>query len=221
MVYRDPDTGQFVSSGGGAKAYHDATRIGGLLTAVIPAADLSGGTGDNQVSGDETEIVDFDGYLANDEVFRLQMARVSAVLSLPTTATAEGSGTLKYGIGGSGDINAAIHNTDSFYGSATVAEEGQVDIHQDNHQEMPSIWHLGTLYAENSAADSTNGLGVGGDSAHESELIPFGANLGDGPVYDRDDELYAPFEVATDNISDHAIRGQMQVLLWGHIEELD
>lgn len=220
MVRRDPDTGKFVS-GGSAKAvqWNDVKTIHGVNHYNIPAADLSGGTYERSVDGSNSEIINFSGELANDEVFRALGLQYVATLGGPTTATAEGSMELSWMVSSKPEQSSMRANS-PFYGGNVNREQGTIDI-VNGYQETTGTLVYGEMHAEPSAADSTNGLGLGADYDRERGIISFVEMFGDGPAYDRDDELYAPAEFGIDNVSDHAVNATIGVLLHGTVEELD
>lgn len=217
MVRRDPQTGQFVS-GSGSKNWTDMRRVGGVMTAVIPAADMGGTTDDQGVKGPGTELIDFTGLLENDEVYEVHAADITATFHLPTTATAESSGTFDYEIGTEPTPHWIVEQTGAFY-TGNVEHEREIVDFANHSEEMGSVIHVGNLVAHADAGDSTNGLGLGGDVDRERIFIDFEKT--GRPVYDRDDELYAPGEFTFDNISDHAMRAQVTCLLHGEVQSLD
>lgn len=216
MVRRDPRTGKFVSSGSGAD-WSDKTRVGGIVNYSIPAADLGGGTVTAGVDGEESEIVDFTDKLENDEVYQAERVQIATFLGLPTTATAESSAIVKFELGSRGDPTFPATATPVFYGGVTSAEDGIVDVNSTD-EEAGSVFWMGQHYAEASAVDTVNALGAGADAENDKETVYFGSA---GPVFDRDDELYAPAEISVDNVSDHAVVASCWVLLDGEVQELD
>lgn len=212
---RDPETGQFVSSGGGTD-WTDTTRVVGTLHSSIPAADLAGGTNEYEAIGDEVEVIDFGSTLDNDEVFRVLATRTTAVLAMPTTATAESSAQMSYGV--SMDAAAPVLQVDDpFYTGKVHKETGIIDT-TNSSDEANELLTVGELAADASAADTTNGLGVGADIDRDRQQTAYG---GAGPVFDKDDELYIPHEFGVDNISDHAVNASFSVFLHGVVEQLD
>lgn len=217
MPQRDPKTGKFVS-GGGSMDWSDTTQIGAYVSYSIPAADLAGGTG---VTGAEqhesTELVNFSPMLANDEVFVLHAARVTAGLALPTTATAESSGGMSFVIGT--EPSGQLHSVRSpFYHGSSDGGDGIIDYSKAS-KETGGVWHRGQAYAEASHSDTVNAVSAGSAPANQTEMVVFD-DIGARPAYDRDDEIYAPAELWYDNISDHAIEATITVLLFGHVEEV-
>lgn len=218
MPQRDPTTGKFVSGSGG-HAWTDQKRIMGISSATIPAADLSGGTVEVDVKGDHAELVDFSGSLENDEIFHVNAAYIASYLGLPTTATAEGSAVMNYEIGAD-STGILTEATPTFYGGNQNGGSGIADMSYSS-SEGGSQWFVDQLYAEPSLNDTVNGTGAGGSPAQNQEMLSFAADLGAGPAYDRDDEIYAPAEIQVDNVSDHAVTTSVWTMLYGHVEELD
>lgn len=218
MVRRDPDSGKFVSGSGGVD-WSETTAVEASYTSLIPAADLSGGTGQHNVDGEEAEIIDFSEVMANDEVFEVLGIQMSANLGLPTTATAEGSATFRFGLGSSSD--RSVHgNSGPFYAGGFDVEQDSVDVQKSQNVD-PGILLNGNLYAEPSHSDTTNGLAAGAAPANEQWVVSPEEALGASPVYDRDDELYLVHEIDVDNISDHAVRAAVLLTVHGRVEELD
>lgn len=216
MVSRDPQTGKFVSSSSG-RDWSKQTRISGQLHQTVPAADLAGGATEIDVTGDEVELVDFSDKLENDEVYRVHAMEVASVLALPTTATSEGNAFWNFTV--SPESGAGVFDfSPSFYpGGPPTDEKDVVDIIAGS-REVGGLLYNGVLYAENGHRDTVNGTAGGASPANEHETVHFGPN---GPVYDRDDEIYAPNELNIDGVSDHAVISAVAVLLHGHVEELD
>lgn len=216
MVSRDPQTGKFVSGGSG-HSWSQQTRYSGHIHTTIPAADLAGGALEQDLVGAEAELLDFSDKLENDEVYRIHQMDVAALLAMPTTATAESSCLLNYAITPDSDIEI-IHRSPTHYPGALVTDErGIIDVSAYDREAGGMLFN-GLLYAEASASDSVNGTGLGAAPAIERETVHFGP---DGPVFDRDDELYGPFEINIENVSDHAVVTSLGVLFHGHVEELD
>lgn len=222
MVRRDPETGQFVSGagGGGTKAWSETEQVVGAISFTINAADLSGGTGSRSVMGEDCKLVDFGDFLANDEVFIIDSMQVVAAFGLPTTATAESSGTFGYSILPKGSGAHANHSSPFYRGSADRTSDQNVDV---NHawNSGDSAFAVGYLRAEASHSDTTNGLAAGAEYENERYTVNFRTDYGARPAFDQDDELYAPCELSFDNISDHAVDATIKVLVQGEIQELD
>lgn len=215
---RDPQTGKFVSSGGGGSSvpWSKQKRLAGSIHITIPAADLAGGTEEVDTIGDATEIIDFTDQLENDEIYRLHSMDVTSVLALPTSATAEGNAWWNFVVGPESDT-PVMQSSPSFYIGSPVVEDGIADI-TGVTREAGGVMYNGMLYAEAGLLDTVNGAGAGAAPANMEETVHFGP---DGPVFDRDDELYAPSEINVDDVSDHAVVASVGVLLHGHVEELD
>lgn len=218
MPRRDPSTGQFVSGSGG-HAWTNQKRIMGIQSQTIPAADLSGGTTELDIKGDHAELVDFSDSLENDEIFHTDAAYVASYLGMPTTATAEGAAVLNYEIG-SDSAGILTESTPTFFGGNQNGSSGIADSSYAS-TEGREQWFVDQLYAEASLNDTVNGTGAGAAPAQNQEMISFAADLGAGPAYDRDDEIYAPAELQIDNVSDHAVIYSVWTMLYGHVEELD
>lgn len=219
MVRRDPQTGKFVS-GSSSDGWHEQTRVAGRTSYTIPAADLAGGNTTVKPVGSATELVDFTEVLGNDEVFEVLAAHVSASFFMPTTATSESSGFASFFISADNEVKGAMDATPTFYGGGQNDEYSKADISRASNEAGTIMYHT-TLAGEAGHSDSATGLAAGASVANESEWLPFHRDLGGGPVFDRDDELYAPGEISVDNVSDHAVVLSVSVVLYGRVEELD
>lgn len=216
MPRRDPKTGKFVS-GGGALDWSDVTVINGEYHSEIPAADLAGGKTSVTVDGDSTELIDFTPLLASDEVYVIDSCRINAVLAGPTSATAEGSMFVTYALGGDSSGGGGIPQ---FYGGSTHKEDGIVDIKQGSGEISPR-WYTDQLAGTPSMRDTATGTAGGSDWGSHDDWVHFSTLLGArGPVYDRDDEIYLPHQIAVDGIDDHAVQASWTVTLYGTVDEV-
>lgn len=215
MVYRDPETGKFVSSGDGDD-WIDTTRIAASLHSAIPAADLGGNKVTAGVDGEEAEIADFTDILDNDEIFRLRSLQVTGTFAMPTTATAESAGQVTWEL--TSDSTGMPFDIGSpYFNNQIEQEEGIVDINSHS-DEASSALAVGQMRAEASFLDTVNALGGGGINGSDRRTIDFGR---EGPAYDRDDELNLVHEFDVNGVSDHAVTASWHTLLHGVIEELD
>lgn len=217
-VQRDPETGQFVAvEGQRLEGYHETTALTGWVSGTIPAADLAGGTTDqDQLVGEEVELVDFSGVLASDEVFEVVQMVVSAGLWIHTTNTAEAAARGQVVVSRESDLNDFRA---SFWAGTPDSEQGVWDV-QAGNLERAEVLHRSHLFTTNQYGDSTNGLGAGSDIDRDRRTYPFRALYGSGPMFDQDDELYAPMTVETDNISDSALEQEVVVHLRGVVHQL-
>lgn len=215
MVYRDPETGQFVSSGEGDD-WVDTTRIAASLHSSIPAADLSGGKANAGVEGEAAEIADFTDVLENDEIFRLRSVQISATFAMPTSATAESSGEVTWALTRGSHAFPFFINSPFYNGSVDI-EDGIADVTSASDEESAAL-AIGQLRSEPSFLDTVNGAGGGGINGADHRTVQFGKA---GPAFDRDDELRLVHEFDVDGVSDHAVDASWHTLLHGVIEELD
>lgn len=215
MPRRDPETGQFLSSGGYSDRWMDTSRIHGRIRSNIPAADLSGAIR-QRVDGAEAEIMEFSDILDNDEIFRLRSLQISAILALPTSSTAEGNAQLAWGLGTNPDSSVTMMGN-PFYTGTVHLEEGVADIASGSLEQSEHI-AVGTLQAEASGLDTVNGAGFGGDIDRDRRQLHL---PGGGPAFDRDDELILPHIFDVDGVNDHSVDFSFNLLAHGVIEELD
>lgn len=226
MVHRDPQTGKFVSDDD-ATSWSDIKTMEGSLGVSIPAAELGGGTNSENITGDDAVVIDFDNALDNDEVYEVRRMQVTIAGSLPTTATAEGSGYLACGVSRDGNRAEAVQQTAPFYGgptdyqvtdaASTVDVNGTKGLRPDDNE---TLW-AGKVYLANSMNDTANSVAGGADNAEMNEQVAFHDELGAGPVFDANDELYTILELGYDNISDHAVVGHVGVVTQGVVHQLD
>lgn len=209
MVYRDPNTGKFVSEDG----EHDGQMhtMVGRVNYAIPAADLSGGSNQVVLGGSDAELINFSDTLESGETFRPAGLYVTAVARAHTTATAEGAFDATFMVSREGDAPDTLYNSSPFWDSSGIDEKQEVDIQRASDSEDSAIY-IGQLASEPSAADSTNGLGLGGYNDADRRYIP-GQFVGD---LDADDELYAPVDLAVDNISDHGVQLDIVAAIHGY-----
>lgn len=215
MPARDPETGKFVS---GSKQVHrdDGDTLLADLVAVIPAADLSGGTVRPKMEGEAAELVDFGNVLDSDEVFEVYRLSLMVTLSMPTTATAEGSAQADYTL--TDDLTDFVGTTGTFYGSTPQRETDIIDIRVNQHDQDDWLVN-GRLVAAPSVADSAAGLAAGSDNGIQLHNVPYLAYFGSGPRFDEDDEIGVPTQIAVDNVSDHAVQFTADLLIEGEIFE--
>lgn len=212
MPRRDPNTGKFVS--GSSVSWTDTTRITAVMHSNIPAADLAGGKVSAPVTGDNAEFVNFSKHLDHDEMFRLLSIDLTAVLALPTTATAESAGEVTYVLSRAGENSIARTNSPFFNGNIH-REQGIVDLTASDGETAETL-AIGELQASNSLRDTATGTAAGADIDRDRRVIHFG---GRGPAFDRDDEIYVPHEFDVDGISDHAVDASWHALLHGVVED--
>lgn len=221
MPRRDPQTGKFVSGGGGFGGSVDRmTTISGGLSGLIPAADLAGGVTEVTVDGEDAEIVNLSKFLDSDETFEVAWAALDAYLGLPTTATAESSANLTYelrtdleNMGKAGHAARSSH-----YGGSVTHESGIADMRKDEGEDS-SLLYVGSAYAEPSHSDTTNGLAAGSDSYSDSVLLPIKAEMLRTVRLDEDDEVMVASRIGVDNISDHAVVWGFGLTMHGAVTE--
>lgn len=221
MVRRDPETGKFVS--GSSRDNVDRwENLHGTVAVNIPAADLGGGTVAEQFDTPEAELINFSEVLDNDEVFNLELMQATVSAFASTTATAEGSLDVGYGItrdmfDAAPLFTRATHTANL---PTTDFQQGTVDgaVAQNDND---GLLITGSLYAEPSVGDSTNGLGAGAGPANEvREFAPL-RDMGRTIGFDQDDELYVIGELNVNNVSDHGVSFITTVDLHGHVLDED
>lgn len=220
MPRRDPKTGKFVSSDG-CVTRNDADTVMADFVSVIPAADLSGGTttpSDGRVEGEDAEIVNFSNLLDSDEVFEIYRLTLMTSLSLPTTASAEGSAQADYTL--TDDLTDFVGTTGSFYGAGPEIQTGIVDIRANQFDDDDWLVN-GRLWASPSHSDSAAGLAAGSDAMSQLHEVGYLSEYGGGPRFDEDDEIAITHEITVDNVSDHAVQFTADLLLVGEIFDLE
>lgn len=220
MPHRDPETGQFVAGRASDMTWQETTAILTTTGTQIPAADLTGGNTDHDPlqDADVTQVLDFSGHLDSDEVFELIALDYHINLALPATASAESSALAAYVYSRVPDVFAP---NPSFWATGQ-RESGVYDVNgATGGDEDASVLHQGELAATADFGDSTNGLGAGAFIGYDSNLVPFRALYGVGPMFDMDDEIYFPVVFYSDNISDHAIHLTQRAEWRGIVHEAD
>lgn len=225
--WRDPETGKFRSDseGGGRRPSPDFDRwetFSGSIAVQIPAADNAGGTTVEQWTGDSGHLIDFDGELDNDELFRLQSVELTTSLALPTTATAEGSAVVGYVVASDPADPIPLTTRTTALGplSAVDAEEGVLDIAQAQLDD-DDVLLTGAQYAEASLMDTVNGVGAGANYANDSRSWSPWSEFGRTIDFDESDELAVTGELETRNVSDHQAIFTAFVTVHGWVDEFD
>lgn len=223
MVYRDPDTGKFVSDGSSSHGDVDRyARVTGALSMSIPAADLSGGINAEELIGDEAEIVDFSNNLDNDEVFVVHRIDIRSVFTMPTTATAEGSGFAAYRLvadQAERSVTGALQPVDP-YGRPehfSGGEDGLFNVRQAESFDSSDLYQ-GMMVAENSWSDTANSVAGGAAPGDDRTVLEFEEE--NRPAFDSNDELTMPSVIDVQNVSDHAIALSHSVVLHGAVIEV-
>lgn len=213
MVHRDPETGKFVSSGdsGHFDSYRDLRSASGLVSAEIPAADLSGGTTAHDSLEDANLLLDGDRYLEPNELMELVAVAFTSTLSGPTTASAESSMAAAVQYGFEETFEGVIDTPPAFWaGSGLIENSGVYDVNRGDEDADSALW-MERLQATADFGDSTNGLGAGADIDRARRFIPYRRLYGLGPTLSADESLFAPIRIFTDNVSDHAVQVEAAV----------
>lgn len=221
-IARDPETGRFVSVDSDATI--DRTeRLHGAVSVSVPAADATGGDQTQVFDTEDSELIDFSDELDEDEVFHLQAAYVSVAAYASVTATAESTLVATYGISrdtmDAGPLLTRPSHTASAPSSAIDFEQGIIDgsVAQDDDD---SLLLTGVLASEPSAADSTNGLGLGAAPANDSRSVLPWADMGQTWEFDDDDELKLLGELDFEGASDHGVSFVCYLDVHGFVEEV-
>lgn len=219
MVYRGPD-GKFRSDDDRQGRCDRHTAFTGYLSSTIPAADLSGGENVDLVDGEESVIIDFGDELDNDEVFVPELLYITAGLHGPTTASAESSLSLGYMLSTDlQNVRPANAWRGTFYGAGETTSQGIVDVAQNDSSD-DSVLFAGGMFGSPSHSDSTNGLAAGNDAGHETTRLPLATETGHSVSLDADDELSVPHQIASDNVSDHAVQASFAVHVFGAVYDI-
>lgn len=213
MPTRDPQTGKFVS---GKKAGRERS-ITATYGTTIPAADLSGGTSIARVSGEAAVFVDFSDKLHNDEVFHLDRIQGRLSVAMPTTATAEGYAMLEYVLSQDGN-DSSWSTSNAFWSGSPHTEDGIVDITQVDTDDESTLY-AGVSTVAPSVADTANNMTAGAENDHDDILRVWPED--ETPVFDENDELAFPHQWHVDNVSDHAVYGEVVALLEGRVLEVE
>lgn len=213
---RDPNTGKFVA--GGDYDWHDLHQLGGQVLYRIPAADLSGTT----LTNAEAELLDFSGFIDNDEVFEMVSLQVSIVASTSTTASGEGHVAMDYAISRDNDhLQQQGFGKDPVWAGAAPDEEQNIVDIRNRSQHHDEILYTGRAAVDNGESDDVNGNGRGGFFMDDRHVIDFRHLYGEGPTFDTDDEIYFPAEFYADAVANFGINLEANVSARGIIHELD
>lgn len=205
-VKRDPETGEFTSGGG--VDWADTRTIVGTVYTEIPAADLSGGTIDEEVQGDPgLELVDWDGIIVQEnEVVEVVDAMFMAHVSAHTTATAEGFVGVGFEVKTDNSIDQQGLEPPFFGGGGDLNSASGIVDGNNSTQRLEGNVFTGYLAGEPSHSDTTNTLAGGAEYAQLHQWYPYREVYDQGPMYDMDDSWFVPHEFHVDNISDHAVQ---------------
>lgn len=218
MPHRDPQTGQFVSDD--MEHFDRALSLHGRITYTIPAVDLGGGAEDHTVDGDEAEILDLDNEIDSDETFEVRYVRIESSAGAATTATAEGSMFTQWALRTDSETLEPASPGGPYSGSAN-REEGDIDVsvNELGDTTAENVIAIGVNHAENSAADSTNGLGLGAMYDHSETVVDYTSAYGGGIQLDANDNLSVPAKIDVNNVSDNAVYAAYTVSVYGVVRE--
>lgn len=223
--HRDPETGKFVAGSGDRPSSHFDrwATASGSLSVQIPAADNAGGSNQEQWTGSNGIVIDFENELDNDELFRVQSVEMTVSLALPTTATTEGAAVVGYILGSDPvDPQALATRTTALtpLGNGTDAEQGVLDI-SNAQSDDGNIMLSGALYAENSALDTVNALAHGADYANQERSWSPWQDFGRTIDFDESDEVAITGELGSNNVSDHQVIFTAFVTVHGWVDDFD
>lgn len=186
-IVRDPETGQFrrASDVSHHKHVDEREAFSGVLQTNIPAADLTTGNDQVTVDGDEAEIIDFTDLIESDEVFVAHRVELNVAVRPQRTATAEHAIRMDY------QLRSGDSGLDPDRAGSGTQEIGIADVTQDQSDDDDVIFN-GGLQGSGDFADSSAGVGAGGDQRHVQHVIDYPPLDLPGPGFDGDDELYVP-----------------------------
>lgn len=207
MVYRDPDTGKFVSG----DLDGEQRTIEATLASAILAADATGGQQIQAVDGEEAQTVDFGEFLEADEVFVLHEMQGRAILAGPTTATAESSIHLEYHVGQDSALGLSTRSSTFWTNSNPDFTEGIAEVNADAGDNDEPLW-FSQMAATPSIADSASGLAAGSDIDRD-DIRRYGV----GERFDEDDEIYVPHQFQIDGVDDHAVEFDIAIAFHGEV----
>lgn len=192
MVYRDPETGQFVSGTDGASRDYRDYEFQHIRTEWnVDAADLPGAF---PIVEEDIHVVDMEDLLHRDERAELVGVFLHALQAvIPGTTTAEASIRAEFELGiGQGSKLLENNDRDDYRGSA--GESGVANISTWANDDPDVLYHAG-WWAEGGFGDSTNGMGAGPDQPVLQETTHFPRDFGACPSLDERDEISESWKV--------------------------
>lgn len=221
MVHRDPETGQFVSSGGHqlAQSYRDYEFKHVRSHYDVDAADLPGAF---PIEEEAIRTVSLDDCLHRDELADLVMLNIHALqASVPGTASAENSLEARWELS-LDHSSEMVLGTDQDTGT-DGGDSGVIDT-AFSESDNPDILFFGEWSAEGGYADSTNQLGGGPDAPLIQNQLNYPAEFGVCPRLDDRDEVVESFRFQDQggaDISDSLIQLSAAYTLVFAVEEAD
>jgi len=222
MPRRDPETGQFVSDSHTEASYGDVETVLFNQDFSVPASENSGSTGQNYGEGNGWagfELVDMGKVLDRDERAEVIRAMGRLVVTLPSTATADGTVRGIAEIGWSNgpvadDLTADYQDVDKPTGIQAAERSGDGDAEE-------SIDVLGRpMTATTGAQFSDSATGVGGSAGQGDDDFHVVHPPGFAPMVDERDILYTSGAIEVSNVADQAshaeIVGRVDVLVHEH-----
>lgn len=192
MVYRDPETGQYVSDDGTMPARYDDYEFQHIHSRyTVPADELPGAFPLTETDITATNLDDVLDRHERAELVTLQVHSLQA--SVPGTSSAESALGARFELrAGVGD---ELIQTDDRTTTANAGESGVVTA-ENWDSDSPDALYFASWVAEGGFADSTNGLGGGPDQTVLSETVHYPREFGACPEFDDRDDITESFRLA-------------------------
>lgn len=211
MPHRDPETGKFVG-GESHDDFDEIEQIHADQTFTIPAADLSGATGQGlgaSVSFDGVELYDVDEILDRRDIGVLVWAHHQINVYIPSTETADGfvRGSMEVSTSPERQVAGGI-GTDNEPADQTGTLASGVDMASQDFSDTIDV--LGPqLVATGGGQFSDGASGVGGASDGNQDEWE-GPVIAD-PTLDARDSIFASGNFAVANVDDASVSMDVQV----------
>lgn len=205
MVYRDPDSGKFMSGSGG---FDDVEVVTFWSTFGVEAANMTGATGfvgeNFTVAGEP--LIDYDEVVDRNESLHLLSAEHAARAYSNSTQTADGWVRAYAEVSSSPviDLNlAAIVNPGDLQGNADAGMTGEVSTSDS----IDTVGRPLVATAGSAFSDGTTGVGGGGSAGTDELTIE---NLPEDMArFHPRDELFANVSLEAWNIADAGIHAEL------------
>lgn len=211
MVHRDPETGQFLE-GPDVGDFDFITQINGYTPFVVPASDVSGGTGvtfgsEGSFEGHQLYDLDDELNLSIDEVAVLLWAEHRVTAYIKSTQTADGTVRMNLEVSTSPERQVAedvAGNEDIDDTTGGYAVETGNQFYTDDHDILGRVL---TAVGFGPITDGTNGVGGAGTAGWDNwEGAPMVST-----VYDARDEWFVNGVLSHSNVSDASLGADLMV----------
>jgi hypothetical protein len=199
MGARDPQTGQFVSSGSTGLGYddHEVQTITSNYELEAAQAD---GTEENNV--EPAAVWEPAGGLNRGQKAELVAFHLRTWQSvIEVTQSAEGQTFQRFELT-DGATSHTVDNQDKIGGQTPALENSDVQGNYFEYVGGDRIIYHGQQTGAGSFADSATGVAGGADHVATSAFVNYRHQFGQGPIMDRNDQLYEHISLDVVNVDD-------------------